>query len=250
MSTETTRRYTPPPPGIQAAAVALHDMDHYCDGVEGCAAEFLPHARKALAAALDVEEMARAAYEHGRSTAPAPTRKRMQPWGELTESAREPYLARVCAIRAAILGESHQQDPVPSRCDQPIAMQGYDAVPCERDSGHRGIHWSNAELTATAPEPAHASGGIVDPQAEASVRSLGDDIRTFAADLPECGPLTAAILDGFAERAHRLERERDKAIAERDEVLAVLDSGPVRPCCSRGPGGIHTCGGWEGGDRG
>lgn len=110
MSTETTRRYTPPPPGVQAAAVALHDMDHYCDGVEGCAAEFLPHARKALNAALDAEEMARAAYEHGRSTSPVSTRKRMQPWDELTESAREPYLTRVRAIRAAVLGEEMNTD--------------------------------------------------------------------------------------------------------------------------------------------
>jgi hypothetical protein len=47
-------------------------------------------------------------------------------------------------IRAAV-------DDATTQCDQMISMQGYDAVRCERDTGHGGMHWSNADLTASTP---------------------------------------------------------------------------------------------------
>ena len=58
-------------------------------------------------------------------------------------------LAEMGRARAA---SETEVEPVAEQCDQMIAVRGYDAVRCERDTGHGGIHWSNAELTASTPE--------------------------------------------------------------------------------------------------
>lgn len=56
-----------------------------------------------------------------------------------------------CITSAELLYSAGYGEAVATQCDQMIAMQGYDPVRCERDTGHGGMHWSNAELTASTP---------------------------------------------------------------------------------------------------
>lgn len=59
--------------------------------------------------------------------------------------------------RLAEMGRAYATSPseieqVAEQCDQMISIQGYDAVRCERDTGHSGMHWSNGELSVTTPK--------------------------------------------------------------------------------------------------